>query len=126
MPLRKGNEMIHQYQAAFPDYPPADMPALPYLFDDSSWKNDVCPSYSSELFGLRIWIDYVDPAQREIDQGERFLVTPLDDGTHDVFVQTDDWNAVLAYVEEHISEQQACCQHRDSGRGVCIDCGKFI
>jgi hypothetical protein len=118
--------MTHQYQTAFPDYPPADMPALPYGFSDSSWHNDVCPSYSSELFGLRIWIDYVDPAQREVDQDERFLVTPLDDGTHDVFVQTDDWNAVLAYVEEHIGEQQAHCQHRDSGRGVCIDCGKFI
>ena len=120
--------MIHQYQAAFPDYPPADMPALPYLFDDSSWKNDVCPSYSSDAFNLRIWIDYVDPAQREVDQDNRFIVSDLEDdtGSHDVLLQTDDWSEVLAFVAEREVEVQSRCSHTDTGRGVCATCGKFL
>ena len=55
------------FQTEFPDYPAADMPALPALgnFVDTSWHNDICPSITSDELGLQIWIDYPDPAQRE-------------------------------------------------------------
>ena len=88
------------YSTAFPEYPAADMPEIPAGFEDTSWNNDTCPSYSNSHF--QIWIDYIDPERREW-QGEypRFNVQPMKDGieiTGDGGLMTDSWDEVLNYL----------------------------
>ena len=58
----------------FPDYALSDLPAMPEGFADSSWHNDTCPSFIDEAHRLRIFIDYVDKAKRELPDGMRFTV----------------------------------------------------
>jgi hypothetical protein len=113
------------FRTEFPDYPESDMPQLPEGFEDTSWHNDACPSYSNA--DCTIWIDYVDPTKREHNATyPRFNVQPMRDGieiTGDGGLMTDSWDEVLSYIARQVQDK---CQHRDSGRGVCIDCGKFL
>jgi len=118
-----------EYLAEFPDFRPQDMPAIPKGFVDTSWHNDACPSFTSDQYGLTIWVDYADPTKREYgDTHPRFIVNSQDHGveTSGPSLATDDWNEVLAFIEATVKERQEACHHRDTGRGVCADCGKFL
>jgi hypothetical protein len=71
---------IGNYKTAFPDFD--NGPALEELagklaeadFKDISWGNDACPSLwgpvdparDDEEAGVRIWVEYADPALREV------------------------------------------------------------
>jgi hypothetical protein len=86
------------YQTEFPDYTDA-LPALPAGFVDTSWHNDSCPSFTHDGLKLRIAIDYVDAAKREMGDGPRFYVTEEGhDYTPDDLLATDDWREVEALV----------------------------
>lgn len=88
------------FHAEFPDYPLSDLPAMPEGFADSSWYNDTCPSYLDEVSGLKIFIDYVDPAKRECASDTRFNVQrDADDGSYEVVFQSDHWAAVLNFIQ---------------------------
>jgi hypothetical protein len=91
-------------QKEFPDFPAADMPAMPAHGDfvDTSWHNDACPSIASDALGLRVWIDFADRSVREIEDGPRFIVARQDDGvvTGEAILETDDWDEVLAVIEQ--------------------------
>ena len=67
---------ITQLQTEFPDYPVESIPDLSRLaaagFVDRSWHNDLSPSL--ECGGVVVWLDYADPAHREIPGGARFVV----------------------------------------------------
>lgn len=99
------------YQTEFPDFPAADMPALPdgCGFVDTSWHNDACPSFTSDEIGLTIWVDFLDPALCEYQDAQgnrqypRFAVHCQDHGveTSGPAIQTDDWAEVLAFIESH-------------------------
>lgn len=94
---------MSNYRKEFPDYPEADMPAIPAGFEDTSWHNDVCPTIGSDSLRLSIFIDYADVAQRELGADtDRFIVLQLDaDGCYtgeQPLVATDDWNEVLAFI----------------------------
>jgi hypothetical protein len=81
------------------------------VVQDTSWGNDVCPSF--EMYrhgqGIRIWVDHPDPRQREMKTPVRFTVTPLvRDSTEGVWVLpdptptllgTDSVAEVLSFVE---------------------------
>lgn len=85
------------FATEFPDFPAADMPALPASFVDCSWKNDTCPSIMSDDLGLLIFIDYADASLREFPDSKRFIITNEDGAC---FLDTDDWAAVLAFIAE--------------------------
>ena len=59
-------------------------------FEDTSWHNDICPSFTRFANGddasgdfVRIWVDHYDPAKREADEGEgRFEVHVYRDGDY--------------------------------------------
>ena len=92
------------YKTEFPDFPDADMPAIPKGFVDSSWHNDTCPSIESDTAQLRIWIDYTELGNREFGNiGHRFTVLRKDDDSGDAVLETDDWNEVLEYIDEETS-----------------------
>lgn len=38
-----------RYQVEFPDFPAADMPAVPEGWTDESWGNEGCPSFATHL-----------------------------------------------------------------------------
>lgn len=89
----------------FPDYPAADMPALPEGWTDSTWRNDACPSYAAFDQGeirVRIWIDYADDVAREVQGGARFVVTHEDwtrladaQEVDSTVYEGDDWAAAV-------------------------------
>ena len=73
-------------------------------WDDTSWSNDACPSWSFE--GWQVFIDHPDPAQRELgDEVKRFRVQRAADyGSGDYeFVtgfECDLWSEVVAFVND--------------------------
>lgn len=85
----------------FPDFDLATLPALPEGFVDHSWHNDVCPCFRYEKLRLTLWIDYADPAKRELKATCRFGLILEDwpisnsDADRAYIAETDDWPAVL-------------------------------
>ncbi len=89
------------YQTEFPDFPAADMPTMPGGFVDTSWGNDVCPSFINDAAGLAIFVDYPDDAMREFPGGERFTLHTVKDGTVvDVVLETSIWQDIIAAVTD--------------------------
>ena len=89
---------------AFPDYPTADLPPIPSHWLDSSWHNDACPSFT--VAGLHVFVDYADPAKRELVGEPRFTVTTEDASKMScvsVVIATDDWQAVIDAVDDHVA-----------------------
>ncbi len=89
---------LPRLRSEFPDYPVADLPAIPAHWEDASWHNDACPFFTiAPMVGM--FVDYPDQAQRETG-GERFTVVPLEDGQHVAEARTlyhgDDWSEALA------------------------------
>lgn len=78
-----------------------DCPPLPEGWHDTSWHNDVRPSY--EVGQLRVWIDHPVPEERELTGGSRFAVNAVTDaeGSLDgtTLLGTDHWTHVLAFTE---------------------------
>lgn len=87
----------------FPDFPVADLPAIPAGFVDSSWHNDSCPSFTDEARRLMVYVDYADKEKREEPSAPRFSLRRLDaEGCvtdEPSVIDTDDWNAVLLAIE---------------------------
>lgn len=94
-----GAELRRPYRVEFPDFAASTMPAIPADWDDISWHNDACPSFQTPN-GLRVFVDYSDPAQREFQRhGERFNVQrENENGESDMLLATDDWQQVIAVV----------------------------
>lgn len=84
------------YRRAFPDFD-YEIPALvadAEGWEDTSWHNDACPSFTCDVFVL--WCDYADPTRREVQGGKRF--TMLDEGR--AVLETDAWDDVRAFIED--------------------------
>ncbi|MGX1323269.1 hypothetical protein AB7M17_006722 [Bradyrhizobium sp. USDA 377] len=97
------------WKTEFPDFPEADMPAIPADFVDTSWHNNACPSFTSDEAELTVWIDYLDVSQREHGSGHRFTIEPQRNGveiTGDWF-SGDDWTEALAFIESNRAEVAA-------------------
>lgn len=70
------------WQNQFHDYPvPGEIDQLAHegILEDTSWGNDVCPSFEMHLEdrGIRIWVDHPEAECREMKTPERFLISPL-------------------------------------------------
>ena len=90
----------------FPDYPYQHYPVMLDGFKDSSWHNDVSPCMINETKHICIWLDYVDPTQRETGyHGHRFIVTRLTKDNQHIadesaeLLGTDSWDEVIAFVK---------------------------
>ena len=84
------------YQTEFPGF--EDAPAADWLaahgFEDTSWHNDACPSFTCDVFVL--WVDFKDPDERERPEQPRYAITDEDREV----LATDDWADVRAFVED--------------------------
>jgi hypothetical protein len=80
------------YQTEFPDFPASDMPAIPAGWQDVSFRNDACPSFSKGVFLL--YVNYADPAKREFPETPRFSVHYFE-GSHPAICESDNWQEIL-------------------------------
>jgi hypothetical protein len=90
------------YDSEFPDIPIP--PAVLVLLEkggleDTSWGNDVAPSFEAECAEgtLRLWVHEEDPEERELPSNGRFVVDLLDGvGQYEqTLIETDDIHAAL-------------------------------
>lgn len=87
------------YKNEFPNYD-YEIPSLGNGWIDSSWHNDVCPSFeytSNQGVIYRLWFEYNDPDIREVG-GKQFTLSKYSD--YDEMVQlleSDDLSEVLNY-----------------------------
>jgi len=77
---------MSDYRIEFPQYPVADMPALPDGWNDVSWHNNACPCFENVALRAALYIDYLKPEDREFQPcdfadgcgGGRFVVFEVD------------------------------------------------
>jgi hypothetical protein len=70
------------WRTQFRDYPvPPEIEELVAsgMIQDTSWGNDICPSFEMHRHGqgIRIWVDHPDPERREMKNPQRFFISPL-------------------------------------------------
>ena len=72
-----------RYMEEFPHYD--DQLNLPDGWVDSSWHNDVCPSFEKTIGDttLRLWCDFKDPDLREVG-GLRFILSKYNPETDEL------------------------------------------
>jgi len=85
----------------FPNYD--DTITMPEGWIDTSWHNDVCPSFE-KVFGdttFRLWCDFKDPALREVG-GLRFTVCTYinEDELSESLGQFESMDEALALIDE--------------------------
>jgi hypothetical protein len=77
---------------------------------DESWGNETSPRFTNQEFSICIWVDYDNPADREIDDSKKFTVVELlDDEGHsgdNSLLETDDENEVFDFITKRDVEQQ--------------------
>lgn len=85
------------YREEFPDFD-YEIPALvadaPDAWEDTSWHNDVCPSFTCDVFVL--WCDYADPAKREFPASPRYHMQC----EGETMLLTNEWEDVRAFIED--------------------------
>jgi hypothetical protein len=97
---------MQPYLYAFPDFGELDI-QLPAGFSDTSYKNDTCPSFSSEKFtngsSLALFVDYKEVDKREYENTKRFLLVHRDSDDTYVkdLVHTDSFEEVLKAVADY-------------------------
>lgn len=89
------------YMKEFPHYD--DTLSLPEGWADTSWHNDICPSFE-KTFGdtiFRLWCDFKDPELRELG-GQRFIVCTYlnEDELKEDIGQFDTIEEALALINE--------------------------
>lgn len=91
----------------FPDYDLTTLPPIPADWQDTSWGNDIAPSFDAlasddpaDSDRLRVWVDYADPAQRQFPETLRYgayLTNAKDERLYEI--ESDDWDVILRGVE---------------------------
>lgn len=103
---------VPYYRAEFPDFPEADMPAIPAGFVDVSWGNDGCPMFRDEASQLTIQVDYAAPEMRAgyvkgLMGSARFALIREDwegamaDADRAFLYEGDSWEELLAAIKDH-------------------------
>lgn len=101
------------YQTAFPDFDAATMPNILAGWVDISFKQDTCPGFSATPdalagTGISVWVDYADPTKREFPESARFSAYMTDvEGNQTWEIESDDWAAILAKVEQWLPAWKA-------------------
>lgn len=100
------NAMQGNFREEFPDYAPDSLPPIPPTWRDQSWHNDSCPCWNTDT-GLLVYVDYADVAEREHNNAFCRFMVMADPEIHnhsDLLFESDDWQAVLYFVEVYPCE----------------------
>lgn len=112
------SEVTPVWLTMFADYPVATMIPIPESWTEESWHNDTAPSFSPCAGPMgemaQVWIDYEDPAAREIPEANRFSFCRRDAvGELAAIYAGDDYDELVRHVA---IEQLACNFARRLGR----------
>jgi hypothetical protein len=93
------------YKTEFPHYD--DTLTLPDGWVDTSWHNDVCPSFE-KVFGdttFRLWCDFKDPDQREVG-GLRFTVCVYltEEDEYQCIGQSESMEEALTIINQEVAQ----------------------
>lgn len=98
------------WQREFPDFPVDGMPTpMPAGFEDASWLNDACPSFDNDAAGLRLWVNYPNPRDREIEGSSRFILCRTDangEQVEDLF-ETEIWIDMIGRIANEVAKLTA-------------------
>jgi len=104
------SEITPKWATFFADYPIATMVPIPESWTDESWRHETAPSFSpcsgplGEL--AQIWIDYKDPALREIPEAARLSFCRRDAiGELTSVYAGDDYDEAV----RHVAIEQLAC-----------------
>jgi len=74
-------------------------------FSDASYGNDAAPSFHHDELGRRLWVDAVEPEDRECEGPLLSLVQMNEDMEYvDEVFQTDSWMEMAAKLREFCSQ----------------------
>lgn len=85
------------YKREFPDFD-YEIPFLGNGWVDSSWHNDVSPSFEYHCKDghiYRLWFDYLNPDQREVGGSQFVLSEYSNDESLGYIFESDDLNEVI-------------------------------
>lgn len=86
------------YLTEFPEFATdvacAEMAKRSEAWEDTSWHNDVAPSFTCDVFVL--WIHHENIMEREYTGGPRYAMHCEDE----CMLETDTWADVLAFMDE--------------------------
>lgn len=104
------SEVTPAWTTMFADYPVATMIPVPESWTEESWHNDTAPSFSpcSGPMGevAQVWVDYEDPAAREIPEANRFSFCRRDAvGELAAIYAGDDYDELL----RHVAIEELAC-----------------
>ena len=102
------------YKKEFPDFN-LDV-IIPEGFIDSSWKNDICPSWINNEHNIKLFIEHLEPEKRELDDMDRFYLVwystyycdpetgnkEFEPSTDDIELSTNDYTEVLETIDKWI------------------------
>jgi len=97
------SEVTPTWPTMFADYPRGTMMPIPAGWTEMSWRNETAPSFGPCVGPMgeaaQIWIDYEQPAKREIPESERFTFCRRDAiGELTVVYTGNDYGEVLRHV----------------------------
>lgn len=103
------------YATEFPDFGALPLDPTEFGLDDTSWHNDVSPSFSLVINSVNVetlWINYADPEKREMDEGVRFTYYTYEpSGEHneplETLLSTDDVDEVRRFLQERFAQRQS-------------------
>ena len=102
------------YRKEFPDFN-LDV-IIPEGFSDSSWKNDICPSWINMEHNIKLFIEYLEPEKREQEEMDRFYLVwysnvycdpdtgdkDFEPGSGDIELSTESYTEVLETIDKWI------------------------
>lgn len=97
------SEVTPTWPTMFADYPRGTMMPIPAGWTEMSWRNETAPSFGPCVGPMgeaaQIWIDYEQPAKREIPESERFTFCRRDAiGELTVVYTGDDYGEALRHI----------------------------
>lgn len=75
---------------------------IPIGFRDDSNANDICASIYSEKMGLKVFIDHINPEEREVASYKRFSVYKvnecgeIEDSINDLVAESEEWLSIYS------------------------------
>lgn len=92
-----------RYRTEFPDFDPATLPPIPSDWEDTSWHNNTCPSFSPRGSDVAVYVNYLDETDRDWPGGKRYAVV-ADDNI--VLLESDDWDETVARVRDYVEQRE--------------------
>ncbi|MCA0302173.1 MAG: hypothetical protein LCH95_07175 [Proteobacteria bacterium] len=98
-PLRLAHPVWTSVAGAFPDFDLRDLPEMPLGFLDTSRPDEGCPSATNKLMGLKLFVDWPEPRQRQEWPCPRFSLYRNDRPEGQPAACSDCWSVILSTIE---------------------------